>query len=158
MNSRTLIAIVVIALVVLGGYFLISSQAATPTEAPETSEQTESTSPTDDSGEFASVITYTDGGFSPDTLTASVGDTVRFTNNSSRGMWVGADDHPTHTSYDGTATREHCANGAATGGAFDMCRQASPGESWEFTFTKAGTFEYHNHAQASHGGAVTVVE
>lgn len=157
MNTHTLIAAVVIALMVIGGYFLLSNRAT----APETPTETVETTPTEEraaENTSSTIVTYTDGGFSPDTLSVSMGDTVRFVNNSSRGMWVGADDHPTHTSYDGTATGEHCENGAAVGGSFDTCRQAAPGESWEFTFTKAGTFEYHNHAQASHGGTVTVVE
>jgi len=159
MNTHTLIAILVVALVAIGGYFLISNRAAAPTpEEPALSvEENMNEQPSADT-EYAALITYTDGGFSPSNTTVRVGDTVRFVNSASRGMWVGADDHPTHTSYDGTATREHCANGSATGSSFDMCRQGAPGEFWEFTFTKAGTFEYHNHAQASDGGSVTVTE
>jgi len=159
MNTRTLITIVVIALVVIGGYFLISSRAAAPApeENEEISTQGQEQEPVGDDS-YVALITYTDGGFSPATTNVKVGDTVRFVNNSARGMWVGADEHPTHTEYDGTATREHCAEGAATGGAFDMCRQGVPGEFWEFTFTKAGSFDFHNHAQSSHGGTVVVTE
>ena len=160
MNTRTLIAIVVIALVIIGGYFLISNRAVAPTPEESTVEvsgQGQQEEPVGDNV-YAALITYTDGGFSPATTNVKVGDTVRFVNNASRGMWVGADEHPTHTEYDGTATREHCQEGQTTGGAFDMCRQAAPGEFWEFTFTKAGTFDFHNHAQSSHGGTVVVAE
>lgn len=155
MNSRTLIAIVAIVLIVLGGYFLLSNRAAAPEPEEEATQNTNEEIPAADN-EFVALISYTNDGFSPANTNIKVGDTVRFVNNADGGMWVGADEHPTHTSYDGTATREHCANGAATGGAFDMCRQAAPGEFWEFTFTKAGTFDFHNHARANHGGSIVV--
>lgn len=155
MNSRTLITIVVIVLVVLGGYFLLSNKAAAPEPTPETPTEENSVLPIQNE---TITVSYTDSGFSPLELSVKVGDTVRFVNNSGIGMWVGADEHPTHTSYDGTATREHCVDGAAVGGTFDACRQVAAGSSWEFTFTKAGTFSYHNHARASHGGTVVVSE
>lgn len=160
MNTRILIAIIVIALVAIGGYFLLSSRATAPTPEANTEGTISGTVEEEPVGdnEIAALVTYTDGGFSPATTNVKVGDTVRFVNNSSRGMWVGADDHPTHTKYDGTSTREHCDNGRTTGGSFDMCRQGVPGEFWEFTFTKAGSFAYHNHAQASHGGTIIVTE
>lgn len=159
MNTRTLIVIAAVALFALGGYFLLSNSAAAPTPEASlpTTEVSSEEQPSADT-EYASLVTYTDGGFSPESIAVRVGDTVRFLNNSSRGMWVGADEHPTHTQYDGTSTREHCANGTATGGSFDMCRQGAPGEFFEYTFTKAGSFDYHNHAQASDGGTVTVTE
>lgn len=152
-----LIALIVVVLVVLGGYFLLSNRASAPTEEDSLTATAREEEPMGDN-EFAALVTYTDGGFSPANTTIRVGETVRFVNNAGSGMWVGADEHPTHTEYDGTSTREHCAEGAATGGSFDMCRQAAPGEFWEFTFTKAGTFDYHNHARASHGGTITVAE
>ena len=157
MNSRMLIALIVVVLVVLGGYFLLSSRASAPTEDDALTTTAGEEEPVGDN-EFAALVTYTDGGFSPANTTIRAGETVRFVNNAGSGMWVGADEHPTHTEYDGTSTGEHCAEGAATGGSFDMCRQAAPGEFWEFTFTKAGTFDYHNHARASHGGTITVAE
>lgn len=106
--------------------------------------------------EEVTVVTLTDAGFTPSTVTVAVGDTVRFVNDSSRGMWVGADEHPTHTEYDGTSTREHCVNGTAVGGTFDQCASTPRGSSWEFTFTRAGTFGYHNHTGASSVGTVIV--
>ena len=158
MNTRTLIALIVIALVAIGGYFLISNRAAAP--MPEDEAVTETTTEEEPVGdnEYAALVTYTDGGFSPETTRIRVGETVRFVNNSARGMWVGSNEHPTHTEYDGSSTRDHCADGAATEGAFDMCRQGAPGEFWEFTFTKAGSFDFHNHAQAAHGGQIVVTE
>ena len=151
MNNRTIIAIVVIALAALGSYFLFGSTASAPTPEPEAPQVT---SPEATQGEV--VVSYTNEGFSPLETNIKVGDTVRFVNNASSGLWVGADEHPTHTNYDGTSKDDHCVDGAPTGGAFDMCRQMATGESWTFTFTKAGTFDFHNHARAQHGGSVVV--
>ena len=108
-------------------------------------------------GESATVtVTYGDSGFNPASISIAAGDTVRFVNNSSHGMWVASDEHPTHTEYDGTNTREHCANGAATSGTFDQCAATEAGSTYSFTFPKAGTFEYHNHARASDAGTIVV--
>ena len=153
MNNNTIIAIIVIALVVIGGYFLISSKASAP-ETDGTSMPANENNLGDDQSE--TVVTYTEDGFSPATITVKVGDTIRFANDSTSAMWVAADEHPTHTSYDGTSTKEHCVDGASTNGAFDMCHRGDPGATWTYTFTKAGSFDYHNHARASHGGTVVV--
>lgn len=150
MNNRTVIAIVVVALVALGAYFLFGSTASAPTPEPQSPEAVAPAQGTE------AVITYSSEGFSPVDLSVKVGETVRFVNNSGSGMWVGADEHPTHTDYDGTSKNDHCVDGTPTGGAFDMCRQIPTGESWSFTFTKAGTFDYHDHTRAQHGGSVTV--
>jgi len=104
----------------------------------------------------SALVTYTDAGFSPKTLSVKVGETVRFVNNSTHAMWVASDNHPTHTEYDGTNTMQHCSSGAATGGTFDECKGVDPNTVYSFTFTKAGTFEYHNHMRASDTGSITV--
>lgn len=99
-------------------------------------------------------ITYDGSRFSPANVTVPVGTTVTWTNQSGGRMWVGSDDHPTHTRYDGTSTGEHCANGAPTGPeVFDQCSATA---SFSFTFTKPGTWAYHNHANSSARGSVTV--
>lgn len=104
------------------------------------------------------VVTYTDAGFSPATITVGVGTTVTFVNNSSnaRGMWVGSDEHPTHANYGGTTKNDHCAAGYAGPAPFDACRAISNGASWSFTFTKKGTWDYHDHTNAAMGGKVVV--
>lgn len=163
---KTAIALIVVILIAVGGYFLFAYRAAAP--EPASDAVTGDTSGDAAGGaaggtmlaesEIAEFVTYSDEGFSPAAITVRVGDTVRFTNESSGGMWVGVDEHPTHTEYDGTSTREHCADGVPTSDVFDQCTRNQPGESWDYRFMKAGTFEYHNHAQASHGGTVTVTE
>ena len=101
-------------------------------------------------------VTYTDAGFSPEEVSVAMGGTVRFVNTSTHGMWVGSDDHPTHTKYDGTSTKEHCVAGKNTTGTFDACTALAPGTVYNFTFTKTGTFAYHNHTTSAHGGTVIV--
>jgi len=145
--------IILIALIALGAivYVVLGGPAAEPALAP-TEESTEL--PVAESETFSSVttVTYSDQGFSPAQLTVAVGETVRFVNSSSREMWVGVDDHPTHTKYDGTSRSEHCPGTSA----FDQCARSGPGTSWDYTFTKAGTFGYHNHAGASDVGTIIV--
>ncbi|MBU1293085.1 hypothetical protein KJ819_03420 [Patescibacteria group bacterium] len=156
-KKTTWIVLALILVALVGGYMLFAKQAAAPTTGTPVSEELPPAGvgvPTE--SESATIVTYTDEGFSPETVSISIGETVRFTNASSGGMWVGSDDHPTHTNYDGTSTREHCADGETTGGTFDACRAYANGESYDFTFTKAGTFEYHNHVGASKGGTVIV--
>lgn len=154
MTNRNLIIAAIIALIALGAFFFFANRNASApapvaeTVVPET--PVETTPP-------AETITFSDDGFSPSTITINAGDTVMFVNNSSSRMWVGADEHPTHTEYDGTSTREHCSNGNATSDAvFDQCEGTTAGSSWSFTFKKAGTFKYHNHTRASEGGTIIV--
>ncbi len=152
------IAAIVIILAAGSWYAFSANRATAPTNGVDVSfEETG----TNSSGEVTigdgPTITLTDAGFSPSTLTVSEGSTVRFVNESSGGMWVGSDDHPTHTNYDGTSTREHCADGAANNGTFDQCAPTSTDSSWEYTFTKTGTFGYHNHVGASNTGTIVVV-
>lgn len=151
---KPFIALIVLVLLVVAGYFAFTYRAAAPVD--ENTPMPAVT--TDETSAVAATITYTDTGFSPENITVSVGDTVRFVNNSSHGMWVGSDDHPTHTHYDGTSTREHCADGAATTDTFDQCTSSPSGTTWEYTFTKAGTWGYHNHSRSGNTGTVTVTE
>lgn len=159
MKNSPLIWLVVVAAIVLaiGVYFFTTQNAA----APETTEEPMTQTPTDGTGAEpdASVsvslntIRLTDTGFSPATLTVKKGTTVTFINQTSDTMWIGADEHPTHTEYDGTARSEHCPNTSGT--AFDQC---GVGNTYSFTFNKVGTWEYHNHTDASQHGTVVVTE
>lgn len=99
---------------------------------------------------FHALVEYTDSGFSPATVTVSQGETVRFVNNSSRGVWVGGDNHPTHGIYP-EVTENDCL-----GTSFDTCRTLQAGEFWEFTFNHKGEWGYHNHVRASEAGTVVV--
>ncbi len=99
-------------------------------------------------------VTYTDSGYLPSELTIKAGDTVTFKNESSLGMWTASAMHPSHTVYSGTSLQEHCPDAANT--SFDECTSAQPGQSWSFTFSKTGTWEYHNHVKAHDFGKIIV--
>lgn len=150
------IAVIILALLVLGiGAYVVLGGQPEPAPAP-TPNIIVNNPPEDGDTQLADseVITvdYTDQGFAPRTLTVKVGDTVRFVNQSSHDMWVGVDEHPSHTQYDNTSRDEHCPDGSA----FDQCARSGPGTSWDFTFAKAGTFGYHNHVRASDTGTIVV--
>lgn len=85
-------------------------------------------------------VTYNGTSFSPSMLSIRIGDSVKFVNNSSGRMWVASDPHPQHTDLPG----------------FDEKASASKGQSWTYIFTVAGAHGYHNHANPSATGTVTV--
>ncbi|OGM95185.1 hypothetical protein A2524_03875 [Candidatus Wolfebacteria bacterium RIFOXYD12_FULL_48_21] len=88
------------------------------------------------------IVRYTSTGFSPAPLAVSAGDTVVFRNESTAGMWVASAPHPVHTDYPG----------------FDAMRPYAQGESYSFTFTRVGTWKYHNHLNPTHYGSIVVAE
>lgn len=88
------------------------------------------------------VITYTDSGFGPREVTVKKGSTVAFINESSSVMWVASAPHPQHTIYP----------------EFDQLKSVPKGGSYEFIFTKVGTWKYHNHMKATDFGGVVVTE
>lgn len=96
------------------------------------------------------VVTYTDDGFSPKSVTISQGDIVRFVNESSSRMWVASASHPTHTFY------PEKTDGDCLGSAFDQCEAVENSSEWEFVFNKTGTHKYHNHVRASKTGTIIV--
>lgn len=101
----------------------------------------------------AATVHYSASGFSPANATIKVGQAVRFVNDTSNPMWVAADEHPTHTEFDGTDRATHCSGTYSGATPFDQCQN---GSTYMFVFSKAGTYEYHNHSGAQHGGTVVV--
>jgi len=87
----------------------------------------------------AATVTYTDSGFAPATLAAKIGQKVVFINNSSSAISVNSDAHPTHALY------PELNIGAIGAGA-----------SGSATFSKAGTYTYHNHLSPSQRGTIVV--
>lgn len=96
-------------------------------------------------------VYYTSDGFQPEEITIEQGDTVTWINNASNTMWVGSDQHPSHTEYDGTSLYRHCSNGESD--TFDQC---SSGDRYSFTFRKTGSWGYHNHESPFDTGTVIV--
>jgi len=85
-------------------------------------------------------ITYSDQGFNPIIAIVEQGATVKFINTSKLPLWVASDPHPSHTAYS----------------AFDSKIAVPPGAAYSFTFTKIGSWKYHNHQNAGHTGTINV--
>ena len=148
--ARTLVIVVVVAILGLGAFLIINNDDDINTTInEETTTTTTETSPTEpgrttsDQREADLIISYTDDGFVPANAgPIRVGDTVLFTNDSSRELWVASDVHPTHEENP----------------EFDQNSAIVPGESWEYTFSKTGEWSYHNHEHESDTGIITVEE
>ena len=175
MKNSAIVIIVLAVLVVAGGWYAYTtydSASSTPTDTTsDTSLSGSSDSQNNDTDTSGGVsadintgvttgsvpmtasVTLSANGFSPKSVTIKKGGTVTFTNESTGKMWVATASHPTHTVYDGTTLQAHCAAGTAA--SFDQCKD---GSSYNFTFTKVGSFNYHNHSSASEFGTVVVVE
>lgn len=129
--------------IVLGAFFVSRNQVEAPT-TPTATETPQATAPSStDSAEPVSesmTVTYANTGFSPTTITVKVGDTVTFKNTSTKMMQVASAPHPTHTAYSG----------------FDAKAGTAAGGSYMFTFTKAGSWSYHNHLNPTDTGTVVV--
>ncbi len=90
----------------------------------------------------ASTVTYGTGGFVPKTLTVKKGTSVHWVNQSSGSMWVASGVHPTHQLLPG----------------FDQLKSVSSGGTYDYTFVKVGTWQYHNHMVPTDLGYVVVTE
>ncbi len=89
------------------------------------------------------VVTFTDSGVNPAQVTVKSGQTVTWTNNSSKTVQVASNPHPTHT-----ANRE-LSNGQSV---LDL----ASGKSASVTLTKTGTWGFHDHLNPSTVGTVIV--
>lgn len=159
---KNIIALIVIALVILGGYFLLRtprpSSAPNNTPSQKTTQSPTTQTPQTETPVSGSEVTYTDEGFSPSSLQVKKGTTVTFKNNASQSMWVASAMHPTHSVYGGTTLSEHCGDKNLALAAFDACEGVTSGNSWTFKFNKVGTWKYHNHLNPSQFGSIVVTE
>lgn len=169
MNSSALWAIVGILVLAGLGFWFYSAQAPTPATAPtaETTPTTEGSSGDtgvgasagvdvgigDASAPMSATVTLGPNGFTPSEVRIAKGGTVQWVNSSDNPMWVASAQHPTHTVYSGTTLAQHCDD--ATDASFDQCKNSG---SYSFTFTKTGTWAYHNHSVNGQFGRVIVVE
>lgn len=88
------------------------------------------------------VVRMTEKGFEPQTLTVSKGADVLFVNEGTRAMYPAAGPHPNHDDYP----------------EFDPKQDIPPGQLWNFTFDKIGTWNYHDHNDEDLNGTVIVTE
>lgn len=145
MNRNTVGIVIVAAVVVLAIVWFLSSRTPAVAPAVETPGVTAPSS--------GVTVAYTDQGFSPKSVTVPAGTAITFVNKTGETMWVASAPHPTHQAYDGTTMSEHCAAGYRGPAPFDQC---ASGNSFSFTFIKAGEWRYHNHADATDFGAIIV--
>ena len=96
---------------------------------------------------FQLLVSYVGSGFEPSRASIKSGDTIRFTNNSREKLWVAAaGDHLYPAMQNGCGSS-----------ALDSCRALSPGEYWEFTFDKIGTWMFQNNLDKGKTGTVEVI-
>ena len=135
----------VLIIIVLGAFFVSRSNQTSINNTPTATENPTITTTSTESAEPAAtatenMVTYSDSGFTPASVSIKVGETVTFKNTSSKSMWVASAPHPTHSAYP----------------EFDAKKGAAMNEDYSFTFTKAGTWKYHNHLNSSNFGTVVV--
>ena len=158
------IIIVVVSLIVLAAYLLlpariqdsvsnngkeVSDEQTTPqlgVPAPGFEGVTEMIVKPNGSNKY--LVTYTDNGYSPNSLEVNVGTEVTFFNESSNSVWPASSKHPTHRDYPTT--------GGCIGSTFDACKWIGAVESWSFKFDVKGKWFYHNHLTPNHFGSITV--
>lgn len=85
-------------------------------------------------------VVYTADGFSPAVTSVKIGEAVTFINKSGESFWPAPRPHPTHTDYP----------------EFDAKGEIADGKTYEFTFTKAGKWGYHNHLNPKMVGVIVV--
>lgn len=130
---RVIITIIIVLALAAGGWYLFMNQAGAPTTGNGIPPPPTAT------GEIRH-ISMSDAGFSPDTLTIKVGDTVVFINDDSRDRWPASDIHPTHLLCPG----------------FDALEPMEPGETYSHTFTKAETCPMHDHLVPRLKGSIMI--
>ncbi|PIR38008.1 MAG: hypothetical protein COV34_02885 [Candidatus Zambryskibacteria bacterium CG10_big_fil_rev_8_21_14_0_10_42_12] len=86
------------------------------------------------------IVRYTNIGFTPESIRVAEGTTVTFVNESTSGMWVASDNHPSHTILP----------------AFDQKAAVSMGGTYSFTFDTVGSWGFHNHLRPEHDGIVLI--
>jgi len=173
-TSNLVIGFIVLVVLVGGAYYYNTTQSTEPAENPEGVSQTVPVPGSDNVDEMivkedgdvmekkdtmidketASIITYTDAGFSPSPITISKGSSVMFKNESSRDFWPASALHPTHTAYPGSDIKK--CDTIEGGNIFDACKRIPPGGEYSFTFSEAGEWGYHDHLRANLFGKVVV--
>lgn len=149
--------IVVAIIIIGGGWWWMSSQTpAVDTGSSSMVGDTGTPAPGDTgtpNAPMTAIVTYDGVSFSPSAVTIKKGGTVAWNNEGTREMWIASAQHPNHTMYSGTSRIGHCPDTSKT--AFDQC---AGGNNYTFMFDKVGTWNFHDHLNATVFGSVTVVE
>lgn len=160
--NKFIIAIIFVAIVILGGYFFFNSTYQPTSSVYQPSYEQTSPQPNINTQPSVAevptvnenIITYTDTGYSPNTITIKNGETIIFKNQSSRSMWPASAMHPTHRLYSDTSLDEHCPD--TTNSAFDACTGILFGAQWSFKFNKTNSWKYHDHLSPNNFGTIIV--
>ncbi len=170
-TTQKIVWVVSIVVIVIGGYWWWTTQQSGPptsaaafqpapasgsTATPSSSGSSSQSGSTAGSRGIPTTVTVTFNGtsFSPANVTVAQGGTVTWVSTDGN-IWVASDPHPIHNGYDGTTMQQHCAPRYAGPAPFDECAGGS--SPWSFTFTRVGTWGYHDHFSSSVRGSVTVV-
>lgn len=86
-------------------------------------------------------VLLTEDGFEPNELIIRQNDTVVFSTENGVNFWPASNFHPQHSTYP----------------EFDPKEPIAPLESWQFHFTKAGRFKYHDHLFANYTGLIVAL-
>lgn len=139
MSKSHVIALAVLIGVAGGGYYLMSQKGV----EPDSSAAAVAKVP-------VAAVTLSDGtGFSPATIQTRAGGIVRFINQSTGKMWVASDPYPSRTNYPAFD------QGA---GLTDTSKYEEKSKTYEFVFTKVGSYGYHDQLQPRYKGTVVVAE
>ncbi len=172
MSTRTLWIIVILVIIVVGGWYLISQNTASPSPSGqtqttsggsdytpggptgsgmETGTVTGNESSSTNTQGYDAMVDWSTSGFNPTTITIKKGQTVRFMNNdTSASFWPASDIHPTHSLYPQKSASD------CLGSSFDACKALGPGQYFDFTFSYAGKWGCHNHLRASQKCTIVV--
>jgi len=149
-SSKALIGVAIVVLLAAAfGFFALQNPNNSETNQT-TNGQTETSTPAptdtmmDENASNSAMkneteIILTENGFSPKTITVNKDDKVIFSNESGATATVDSSPHPIHTSYKELNL-----------GTF------AQGQELSITFPNTGTYNYHNHLNASQQGTVIV--
>lgn len=126
-KRNVIIGLIVLVLLVAGGVYWMTHSSNTPTSS------------TTSSTASGAVITYSDGGFSPSSITVKSGDTITLKNTSSQAMQFDSDPHPIHTNDPELNVGE-----------------VGPGKTATVKAITKGTHGYHNHLNPGQTGTIVV--
>jgi plastocyanin len=88
----------------------------------------------------SAIVAITEDGFSPETVKIKVGMQIVWVNNDNEAHRVAANPFPTHSSLP----------------ALDSKINLAPNSTYRFTFTKAGTYTYHDELHPQTSGTIIV--
>lgn len=142
MSKNIVIGVIIILLLVLGGWFILNSkQAVAPAQITTSTDSaqitaTEGATITD---AVETTVEITSVGFSPKNITIKAGESVAWVNKDTLEHTVDSASHPTHTAYP----------------RFNL-GSIKTGEQKSLSFPDTGTFKYHDHLNPTLFGSVTV--